>query len=92
MKKLAVLLAVLSREQLRVEGIKEKLAALLGGIARNEGNRVPDYKRMTLLTERTIQGYIKRLKDAGLIEFKGDAAQTGGYYLTEKMRSKLNGK
>ncbi len=71
------------------EGVKEKLAALLGVIARNEGRRVPDYKELTQLPESTIEGYIKRLKDAGLIDFKGDATQTGGYYLTEKMKSKL---
>jgi ATP-dependent DNA helicase RecG len=61
----------------------------LSVIASNEGNRVPDYKELTNLPESTIEGYIKRLREADLIEFKGDSAQTGGYYLTKKMQSKL---
>ena len=36
-----------------------------------------------------MERYIKQLKDAGLIEFKGEAAHTGGYYLTKKMKTKL---
>ena len=71
------------------KGVIEKLTILLGTIAINEGKRIPDFNEITKLPEKTIEGYIKRLKDAGLIEFKGDAAQTGGYYLTEKMKLKL---
>jgi ATP-dependent DNA helicase RecG len=36
-----------------------------------------------------MESYIKRLKEADLIEFRGDAPQTGGYYLTKKMKEKL---
>lgn len=71
------------------KGVKEKLIILLTAIAANEGKRVPDYKGITQLPESTMEGYIKRLKEANLIEFRGDAPQTGGYYLTKKMKEKL---
>ena len=71
------------------KGVKDKLAILLAAIAANEGNRVPDYKETTGLTDSSMERYIKQLKDGGLIEFKGEAAHTGGYYLTKKIKLKL---
>lgn len=70
-------------------GVKEKLAILLTAIAVDEGKRVPDYKEITQLPDSTIEGYIKRLKEAELIEFRGEASHIGGYYLTKKMKLKL---
>ncbi len=71
------------------KGVKEKLAVLLSAIAANEGNRVPDYKEATGLSDSSMERYIKNLKDGGLIEFKGEAAHTGGYYLSKKMKAQL---
>ena len=71
------------------KGVKDKLVKLLSVIASNEGSRVPDYKDTTGLSESSIERYIKQLKDVGLIEFRGDAMHTGGYYLTKKMKAKL---
>lgn len=71
------------------KGVKNKLAILLSAIVANEGNRVPEYKEATGLPDSSMERYIKQLKDAGLIEFKGEAAHTGGYYLTKIMKSKL---
>jgi len=71
------------------KGVKDKLAILLSAIAAKEGNRVPEYRETTGLPDSSMERYIKQLKEAGLIEFKGDAAHTGGYYLTKKMKSKL---
>ena len=71
------------------KGVKDKLAILLSAIATNEGNRVPEYKESTGLPDSSMERYIKQLKDGGLIEFRGEAAHTGGYYLTKKMKSKL---
>jgi len=31
----------------------------------------------------------RQLRDANLIEFKGEATQTGGYYITQKLKKKL---
>ncbi len=71
------------------KGVKKKLVVLLSAITANEGNRVPDYKEATGLPDSSMERYIKHLKDGGLIEFKGDAAHTGGYYLTKKMKAQL---
>ncbi len=40
--------------------------------------------------ERTIERHIKQLKNANLIEFRGDAPKTGGYYLSITLKQKLN--
>ncbi len=59
-------------------------------ILHDKGKRTPDYRKMTKLgSERTIERYVEQLKEAGLIEFKGIATQTGGYYITEKLKKKL---
>ena len=71
------------------KGVKEKLSILLSTIAANEGQRVPEYKELTNLTDSSMERYIRILKNAGLIEFKGDAAHTGGYFLTKRMRTKI---
>jgi ATP-dependent DNA helicase RecG len=71
------------------KGVKDKLAILLSAIAANEGSRLPDYKASTGLPDSSMERYIKLLKDGGLIEFKGDAPKTGGYFLTNKMKEKL---
>lgn len=71
------------------KGVKEKLGVLLKLIVANEGKRAPDYIKVVVVSERTMERYLQQLKEADLIEFRGDAPQTGGYYLTKKMRAKL---
>ncbi len=74
------------------KGVKERLSLLLKEIAADEGKRAPDYIKAIGVSERTMERYLQQLKEADLIEFKGDAAQTGGYYLTKKVQSKLKPK
>jgi len=71
------------------KGVKEKLVILLRAIASNEGNRAPDYKEATGLAGSSLERYLKQLKDSGLIEFRGEASQTGGYFLTKKPKENL---
>jgi len=71
------------------KGTKTKLAALLTAIARQEGQRAPAYKAKTGFLQKSLERYLSLLRNAGLIEFRGDAAQTGGYYLTEYLNNKL---
>ena len=71
------------------KNVKEKLAILLSAIATNEGKKTSDYMKQIGLPERTIARYLQQLKEGGLIEFRGDALQTGGYFLTKKMKAKL---
>lgn len=72
------------------KGVKEKLTILLSAIVANEGNRAPGYIKTIEVSERTMERYLQQLKEAGLIEFRGDVSKTGGYYLTNKMKEKLN--
>ncbi len=74
------------------KGVKERLSALLKGIVTQEGNRAPEYITALGVSNRTLERYLQQLKEAGLIEFRGEASQTGGYYLTNEMRAKLKGK
>lgn len=53
------------------------------------GNRAPEYITAIGVSERTMERYLQQLKEAGLIEFKGEEAQTIDYYLTKKMKGKL---
>lgn len=70
------------------KGVKEKLKAILKTVAKEEGKRVPFYKSAADLDEsdRTIERYMQQLREANLIEFRGEASQTGGYYLTDKFK------
>jgi len=36
-----------------------------------------------------MERYIKLLRDGRLIEFRGDVAHTGSYYLTKELKAKL---
>ncbi|MDP3643906.1 MAG: putative DNA binding domain-containing protein [Bacteroidota bacterium] len=70
--------------------VKEKLMTIITAIHSNEGKKTPDLINILKVSERSIERYLKQLREAGLIEFKGNSALTGGYYLTEKMKAKLN--
>ncbi|MEZ4828231.1 MAG: hypothetical protein R3C61_18380 [Bacteroidia bacterium] len=69
--------------------LKTKLRLLLKIITLNEGKRAPDYKQIIRVSDKSIERYLHHLKAAGLIEFKGESTQTGGYYLTRSLKSKL---
>ncbi|WP_162927175.1 RNA-binding domain-containing protein [Flavobacterium anhuiense] len=72
------------------KGVKEKLTKLLKAIVIYEGKRVPDYTLITDLKGSSMERYIRQLRDGGLIEYKGDASHTGGYYLTGYMNRLLD--
>lgn len=66
---------------------KDKLTVLLQAIVNDEGKRTPDYRKVTKVgSERTMERYVEQLREAGFIEFKGSAAQTGGYFITDKLK------
>ena len=70
---------------------KAKLAILLKAIIEDEGRRAPDYLSITQLgSERTLERYIMLLKEAGIIEFRGTAYHTGGYFVSEEFKSLKN--
>ena len=43
-------------------------------------------------SDRNIERYLKMLRDADIIEFKGDSPKTGGYYLTSTFHKIINNK
>lgn len=69
----------------KTKGIKDKLIFLLTMIAGNGGQRTPDLMKVS---ERSLERYLKLLKEADLIEYKGESTQSGGYYLTDRMKEK----
>ena len=72
------------------EGVKNKLIKLLILIYVHEGNRVPFYAKEMDIPDKTIEGYIKRLRDAKLIKFSKDKApHIGGYFLEDELKRKI---
>ena len=71
------------------EGLKDRIEVLLVAIAKNEGKRTPEYSKTTGFSVKSIEKYTKILREAKLIEFKGGGTRTGGYYLTEEVKSKI---
>ncbi len=65
------------------------LTKLLTQIATEEGNLIPFYAKKTRTNENTLEKHITLLKDAELIEKRGETTTTGGYYLTETLREEL---
>lgn len=68
------------------KGVKRKLTILLTAIVKNERERTPYYAEITGLSAKSIERYIRQLRNANLIDFDGDATQLGGYFLTEKLK------
>jgi ATP-dependent DNA helicase RecG len=57
----------------------------------DEGKNTADYTADTNLgSQRTLERSMQQLRKDGLVEFRGDATQTGGYYLTETFRDQLS--
>jgi len=73
------------------KGVKEKLKDILKAITEEEGKRTHYYKSAAKLDEsdRTIERYMQQLREANLIEFRGEASQTGGYYLTDEFKKAI---
>ncbi len=78
-----------------IEGVsrelKDRLAILLKAIYTKEGHRMPQFKEWTNFSKSSVERYIKMLKEAGFIEFRGEVLHTGGYYLTDTFKKKLKG-
>ena len=66
--------------------VKSKLKKLLLAVSENEGGKAKDYAAVTKIAAKSIERYLKILSDVELIEFKGTAKQTGGYFATEKVK------
>ncbi|MFZ1731636.1 MAG: hypothetical protein WBQ23_04285 [Bacteroidota bacterium] len=69
--------------------VKARLKSLLLAIASHEGKRTPEYSELTNIGIKSLERYIKKLKEAELIEFIGDAPQTGGYFVAGQLKKAL---
>lgn len=56
---------------------------------KESGVRTVDIEKLIDIPAKSLERYIRQLKDAGIIEFKG-TNRTGGYYLTEKAKDNIN--
>lgn len=68
--------------------VKDKLKQILITLIKTEGLRTVQLSKQTAIPLSSLERYIKQLKDAELIEFKG-APKTGGYYLSRSAQAKL---
>jgi len=62
------------------EGINEGVNALFNYIKNNPGRRTPKFEEALGVPIKTIERWLKKLKDEKKIEFRG-APKTGGYYI-----------
>ncbi|MBE8719775.1 hypothetical protein C4F40_03410 [Sphingobacterium sp. Ka21] len=65
---------------------KRKLAVLLQAILYNEKKRVPDYSKITGMSRKTVERYIKILREHELIDFTDGANQVGGYIVNSELK------
>lgn len=70
-------------------GVREKMTKILLALYKEGGVRAGDLEKRIDIPVKSIERYIKQLRDAGIIEFKG-AKRTGGYYLTNKVKNQIN--
>lgn len=75
-------------EGLRSDAAKN-LVEILFQIHSHQGASASDLTAKTGVSPKSLQRYVKQLKEADLIEFKG-ARKTGGYFTTENFNNKLN--
>ena len=62
------------------EGVSEGVKRLLEFIKKNPGKRIPFFKRELRIPAKTLERWLKQLKEEGKIKFKG-SPKKGGYYL-----------
>ena len=62
--------------------IKEKLASILCVLHEQPGLRTTMLSNKTDIPVKSIERYVKRLKDAGLIKYSG-SSKSGGYFLSD---------
>jgi ATP-dependent DNA helicase RecG len=70
--------------------VKTKLIELLNKILEQQGKKTNDYKKLLNVSTISNERYLKLLKEANLIEFRGDSLQNGGYFLTHKINKSVS--
>ena len=65
------------------EGVNEGVKSLLAAIRKNPGKRTNELALLIGKSVQTVERYVKELKGAGDIEFRG-APKNGGYFVIDK--------
>jgi ATP-dependent DNA helicase RecG len=65
------------------EGISEGISSLMDCIKNKPGLRIPELSERLHAPAKTIERWIKKLRDQNKIIFKG-APKTGGYFINEE--------
>lgn len=65
------------------EGVHEGVARLLEFIRTNPGRRTPQISRAMRVPVKTLERWLRRLREEGKIEFRG-SPKTGGYWETKE--------
>ena len=65
------------------EGVSEGVNSLLAYILKNPGQRVPEFSMQLHVPAKTIERWLKQLREENRVVFKGPP-KTGGYFCVEK--------
>ncbi|MBE9598473.1 RNA-binding domain-containing protein [Pedobacter sp. MC2016-24] len=68
---------------------RDKIARTLKAIIEHENNRIPEYVKITGYHAKTLESYIRQLREAGFIAFTEGGTKIGGYYITDMLKAKL---
>jgi ATP-dependent DNA helicase RecG len=71
------------------DGVRVELMKITVLVAGKEGVNAMEIATKRGKSKSSIERYLRTAKEAGILAFKG-ASKTGGYYLTEKMKVKMN--
>jgi ATP-dependent DNA helicase RecG len=71
------------------EGVKKEMVKVIEAIRQTPGLKANEIAKLIGKSRQTVERYIKTLRKLELLNFEG-SPKIGGYYLTEKMKKKLN--
>lgn len=71
------------------EDVKDKIKKILLVVYKNKGLKIPEIAQKTETPMKSVERYIKQLRDASLVEFRG-APRTGGYFVTKTGATKIS--
>ena len=72
------------------ESVRVEIIRIVNIILRKDGINAREIALQRRKSKPSIERYLRTAKQVGVIEFRG-APKTGGYFLTEKMHSKIKG-
>jgi DNA-binding transcriptional ArsR family regulator len=67
------------------KGVKRTLTILLTAIVKNERERIPYYAEITGLSARSIERYIRQLRNANLIDLSSRSAKSNLIYVKDNL-------